>query len=176
MYFVARTASSQDITEEVRAQVAQMDPNLALFDAATMDERIAASLKIRRFVALVLNLFAAIALLLAGFGLYASAAHFVELRRREIGIRMALGAAWRDVLRVVARQSGAASAAGLLLGTGGALLAGGFVRNQLFGVSPRDPVALIAVIVVFAGVAVAAVWLPARRAIRIQPLEALREE
>ncbi|MBV9765888.1 MAG: ABC transporter permease [Acidobacteriaceae bacterium] len=176
MYLVVRTKNDLDITSAVRNQLAALDPNVALFDVATMNERIAQSVKLRRFIAWLLNGFGAVGLLLAALGLYGSLAHLVELRRREIGIRMALGAVWQHVIRTVVAQGALVVTAGVLMGIAGAIFAGTLVRNQLFGVSTYDTVAWFAVSGILAVAAVLAAWFPAWRAVRIQPMETLREE
>ncbi len=120
MYLVVRMKNDEDITSAVRNEVSRLDRNVALFDVATMSERIAKSVRLRRFIAFLLNGFAVVGLVLAAFGLYGSLAHLVELRRREIGIRIALGAAWRDVVRMIAVQGAFVMAAGLVIGVAGA--------------------------------------------------------
>ncbi len=176
MYLVARVKGNEDITSAVRNEVSRLDKNVAVFDVATMSERVDASLRLRRFVAFLLNGFAALGLLLAALGLYGSLAHLVELRRREIGIRMALGAVWQDVVRMVAVQGAFITAIGVGTGIAGALIAGGLIRNQLFGVHAYDAVSWAAVLGVLTLAGFAAAWLPARRASRVRPGEALREE
>ncbi len=176
MYLAVRTKGAIDITSAVREQVAQVDRHVALFDVATMTERIAQSLKLRRFIAVLLNGFAILGLMLASLGLYGSLAHLVELRRREIGIRIALGAVWQDVVRIVALQGGMVIAGGILMGMVGAMFAGRLVRSQLFGVETYDAATWVTVLAMLLLAAATAAWLPTRRAMRIQPMEALRDE
>lgn len=176
MYLVARLRNDADITPAVRTQVAGLDPNVALFDVATMSERIEQSVKLRRFIAVLLNAFGGIGLLLAALGLYGSLAHLVELRRREIGIRIALGALWQDVVRAVLVHGVFVTGAGILIGIVGAMFAGRLIRNQLFGVTTSDTLAWCAVLGMLGVAAALAAWLPASRAARVQPIEALRDE
>ncbi len=126
---IVRTKNDTDITSAVREEVTKLDRNIALFDAATMDQRIAESLKLRRFLAWLLSGFAAIGLTLAALGLYGSLAHLVQLRRREIGIRIALGATRREIISIVVLREALAAAAGLVTGAAGAALAGLLMRN-----------------------------------------------
>ncbi|MGA8029025.1 MAG: ABC transporter permease [Bryobacteraceae bacterium] len=175
MYLVVRLKNDEDIASAVRSQVAKLDRNVALFDVATMDRRIARSLKVRRYIAFLLNGFALTGLLLAAFGLYGSLSHMVELRRREIGIRLALGAVWQDLVRMIAVQGGSVAAAGMMIGIIGAGFAGRLLRSRLFGVQD-DAATWAAVLGLFALAAFLAAWLPARRAVQIEPMEALREE
>ena len=176
MYLTVRTHGDVDITNAVRSEVAKLDPRVALFDVATMDERIGQSLKVRRFIAFVLNAFGGVGLLLAALGVYGSLAHLVVLRRREIGIRIALGATPPNVAGLVWRQGALVIGAGALLGTAGALGAGTLLRNEVFGISAYDGATWAVVLAILALVATLAAWLPTRRALAIQPAEALREE
>ena len=176
MCLVVRTRGDVDITNAVRSEVTKLDPHVALFDVATMDERVGHSLQLRRFVAFVLNAFGGVGLLLAALGIYASLAHLVVLRRREIGIRIALGAAWQNVAGLVWQQGLSVMGAGTLAGTIGAVTAGALLRNEVFGVSTYDDVTWAVVFGVLALMAALAAWLPTHRALKIQPTEALREE
>jgi putative ABC transport system permease protein len=176
MYLVLRTRSDADPTAAVRGAIAALDPGIALYDVQRMDERIAASLKLRRFVAFLLNGFAMTGMLLAGVGLYSSLAHLVELRRREIGIRIALGAMQSQVVQLIVARGGMVAAVGLGAGIAGAVLAARLVRSQLFGVQATDVAAwatVLGAILIAAGLAI---WFPAQRAARIEPSIALREE
>jgi ABC-type antimicrobial peptide transport system permease subunit len=123
---------------------------------------------------LLLSLFAFVALFLAAVGLYGVVAYTVSQRTQEIGVRMAIGAESKDVLRLILRQVGALAALGLAIGTGLLLLAGPALRGLLFGVQPTDAMTIIAVTVTLGAVALVAGWVPARRASRINPIEALR--
>lgn len=176
MCLVVRTRGDTDITNAIRSEVTKLDSHVALFEVATMDERVGHSLKLRRFIAFVLNAFGGVGLLLAALGIYASLAHLVVLRRREIGIRMALGAAWRNVAGLVWQQGMSVIGAGVLAGMAGAVAAGTLLRNEVFGVSTYDGVTWAVVLSVLALAAALATWLPIQRALRIQPTEALREE
>jgi predicted permease len=176
MYFVLRTKGDTDPTAAVRQAIAALNPEVALYDVRPMDQRVAASLKLRRFIALLLNGFAFAGMLLAGVGLYSSLAHLVQLRRREIGIRLAVGALQSQIVRMIVTRCGIVAGIGLVAGTAGAILAGRTVRSQFFGVQATDLVTwatVLGAILVATGIAA---WLPARRAARIEPSIALREE
>jgi len=124
----------------------------------------------------VLAGFAGAALLLAAIGLYGVMAFAVTQRTREIGVRIALGAQRRDVLRMVMRRGLLLTGAGLVIGLAAALALGRFVGSLLYGVTPADPLTLVTVALVLTGVASVAAYLPARRAARVQPMVALRAE
>ena len=176
MCLVVRTRGDVDITNAVRSEAAKLDGRVALFDVATMEERVGQSVKLRRFVAFLLNAFSGVGLLLAAVGIYASLAHLVALRRREIGIRIAFGASWRNIAKLVLRQGALVTGGGAIAGILGATCAGLLLRNQLFGVSIYDSVTWVVVFGVLLLIALLAIWPPTRRALRIQPTEALREE
>ena len=122
----------------------------------------------------LVGLFAALALLLAGIGVYGVLAYLVTQRTREIGVRLALGAKPASVLRLVVGHSFRLSAIGVAIGAAGALLLAPAIESQLYGVRPRDATTLIAVSVLLLAVALLAGYLPARRATRVDPLVALR--
>jgi putative ABC transport system permease protein len=160
----------------VRDRLAAFDPDLQVGDLVPLLERRARALATPAFSAGLVGLFSAAALLLAAIGAYGVLAYSVATRTREIGIRLALGARPATVTRSVVRRGLALAAAGLALGALGAALLGRSLESVLYGVPPTDPVALSAVLVVFAGVALLACWLPARRAGRLDPTRALRAE
>ena len=128
-----------------------------------------------RFYALCASIFGVVALLLAAFGLYAVLSYTVSQRRREMGIRMALGAGRGQVVRLVVAQGGALVTAGIVLGLLAAAAASRIVESLLFGVTPADPLTFMTVTAVLVGVALLACWFPARRAARIDPMDVLRE-
>jgi ABC-type antimicrobial peptide transport system permease subunit len=130
----------------------------------------------RRFQMVLTDAFAAIALALASLGIYGVVSFAVARRTPEIGIRVALGARPRQLVAMVIREGMAPVIAGLAAGLGGALLIGRLLASQLFGISPRDPLTFSVVAVVLIGVAACACWIPARRALRINPITALRFE
>jgi putative ABC transport system permease protein len=131
---------------------------------------------LRRFVVFLLNAFGGVGLLLAALGIYASLSYLVVLRRREIGIRMALGATWQNVAGLLWQQGVLVIGAGAIAGMIGAVIAGGLLQNEVFGVSTYDSVTWAVVVSVLTLTATLAVWPPTRRALKIQPTEALREE
>jgi putative ABC transport system permease protein len=178
MVLVARARGRDPLAlaPALREVVARLDPTLALSGVATMEQRIASTTARPRVSALLLGSFAATALLLAAIGIYGVVSHGVVQRTRELGIRMALGARAQDVLRLVLRQGLAPVLAGLVLGLVAAAAASRVLRGLLYGVDGTDPATYATVMVFLAAVALAATWLPARRAARADPVEALRNE
>jgi len=160
----------------IRGQVRELDANLPVFDVHTMPELVAQSLNSQRLTNVLLGGFAATALLLAGVGIYGVMSLSVAGRTREFGVRMALGAQRGDVFRLVVRQGMRITIAGLVAGILGALGLTRFLQTLLFEVSPADPATFAAVVVILGASAFAACYLPARRATRVDPMVALRDE
>jgi predicted permease len=164
------------VAADARAAVHALDPNQALAVGLPFPEYLADVLVPERFSAVLMAALAAIGLLLAALGLYGVMAYSVGQRTGEIGVRMALGARPRDVLRLVVGQGLPVIAAGLAVGLVGAWLLAHLLAGALYQVSPRDPATFTVVTLVLTAVALLACWLPARRAARIDPLTALRNE
>ena len=174
-----RTAPGRDpltLLPEVRAAVTELDPDVPLDATRTLETQWLRSMGASRFATSVTGSFAVLAVLLAGLGLYGAFAFYVRQRQREIGIRMALGAEARRVEGLVLRQGVIRLAVGVVLGLAGALVAARWLAGDLAGVTPTDPVALLAAPAVLAAVALVATWLPAMRAARIDPATVLRGE
>jgi predicted permease len=169
-------ADSASTIASLRSVLAGLDPDLALFDAHSMTERIDLSLASRRTSMLLANAFGIVALFLASLGIYGVLAYLVAQRTREIGIRVALGSSRSGILSMVLREGFALVAAGLVLGFIGAAFLQKAVANQVYGVKPLDPLVLGGVMLVLAMVALAACAVPARRAMRVDPMVALRAE
>jgi predicted permease len=163
------------LIEPVRAVFRGIDPEQPLFDVRTMDERVALSLEQRRTPMLLIGAFALLAMALAAVGLYGVLAFAVSQRIRELGIRQALGAARGDILTLVLRQGLTIALAGVVLGGAAAFWLTAFLRTQLFGIGPRDPLVLAGVPILLLAVAVLACLIPAMRATRIDPVVALRD-
>ncbi len=173
--FVARTAgNSAEISSDLRAAVRSIDPSLPVSELQTMEELLIHSTAPRRFGTAVMVLFAGIALLLAAVGIYSVMAYSVAMRTQEIGIRMALGAAHRDVLWMVISQAVTISAWGIAIGLAGALALTRFMSGVLYGVAPSDPLTFLAVCAFLITVALAATCYPAIRATQVDPMVALR--
>ena len=164
------------VAPALRRIIADLDPALPTFDEQPMTARVAGAAARTRFVLLMLGAASLVALAMGMVGLYGVLAYGVTLRRREIGVRMALGATVRDVTRMIARRGIALAALGIGAGLLGALGATRFMHGLLYGVSPTDPVALAGTCALLFIVAVIASWLPARRAAALDPMEALRNE
>ncbi len=158
----------------VRREVRALDAGLAFFKTTTIDANLHAQLATWRMAAVLLSLFGAVALGLAAIGLYGVIACTVAHRTREIGIRMALGAQSRDVLRLVMREGVTLAIAGIALGVAAALAAMRLIESYLYGVSATDPATFIAIPLLLGSVALAACWIPARRATKVDPMIALR--
>jgi putative ABC transport system permease protein len=174
---VIRTAvPPEGLTAEVRGAVRQVDPGLSLYNVQTMEEVVSRSLADRRLQLLLLAAFAGIALLLAAAGLYGVISYLVAQRTREIGVRLALGAQRREVVGMVMRQGAGLAAAGIALGLVGGLALTRVLGSLLYGVSARDPLTFVTIPALLAAVALAATWMPARRAARVDPMLAIRND
>jgi putative ABC transport system permease protein len=174
--FVARTATPASVVEGIRSEIHRVAPDLPIESNSTMDEAVAASVAQPRFRMVLLALFAMAATLIATCGLYGLMAYPVTQRRREIGVRMALGAARGAVLRLVLMRALRIVVAGLMVGLAGAAGVTRVLQTFLFGVTPTDPIAFAIVTLLLLAVGLMAAWLPARRATRIDPCAALRAE
>lgn len=164
------------ISAQVREQVQAVDATLPVFHAETRDGMLSTSLSVRRFSMEMVALFAATALLLAALGIYGTISYVVNEQGREIAIRLALGAQGGNILNMVLRRGLALAAAGAALGVAGALIVSHLMAGLLFGVSPTDLPTFAGVILVLATVALAASYIPARRAMRLDPITTLHSE
>ena len=173
---VKSNLSPSSVAAAIRHEVKQIDKDLPVTDVATMPEIIGASVAEPRFRTFLLGLFAAIALVLAATGVFGVMSYSVSCRTNEIGIRVALGASSGAILRMVFRETLVLTFAGLALGVPCALAASRLAGHMLFGVSATDPPTLVAVTVALAAVAVLAGYVPARRAMHVDPMVALRHE
>ena len=177
MSFAVRTGGDPTrVLPAVRAALHGIDQDVPIFDISTMDANIANSMGQRRFAMMLLGLFAMMAVVLASIGIYGVMSYSVTQRSHEIGIRMALGAARRNVLRMVMGQGLVLVGAGVLIGVVGAFALTRLIASQLFGVRPTDPTTFISVALTLIGVAALATFVPAMRATRVDPVVALRDE
>ncbi len=176
MTFVLRTGNPLALLAEARRAVAEVDPDRPLANIATMQRQFGGFMRERGYYVLVLGVFAFAATLLAAIGIYGVMAYSVAQRTHEIGIRMALGASAREVVKLVGRRALLLISAGLVLGLAGSLALTRLIASQLWGVTPTDPATFAAVSLLLAVVALLACFVPARRAIRVDPTVALRSE
>ncbi len=177
VFFTVRTAQSPlPLATSVRGLVRQLDPQLIVDNMATMEQRLSDSVAGPRFYATLVGVFACIALVLASVGIYGVLSYAVSQCTREIGIRLALGAPRRGVLRLVLGQGCLVAAIGIGVGLAGAALVTRSLSTLLFDLTPLDPATFTAVSAVLAAVAIAACYVPARRAMRVDPIAALRAE
>jgi predicted permease len=164
------------IPAQVREQVQSVDPTLPVFGAQTLNETVSASVSERRFSMEMVALFALTALLLAGVGIYGVISYLVSARTHEIGIRVALGAASSSILQMILRQGVGLATGGAVIGLVGALIVSHWMTGLLYDVRPSDPLTFAGVTILLIGVALLACYLPARRAVRVDPMIALRHE
>jgi putative ABC transport system permease protein len=173
---VKSTLRTSSVAATIRQEVRKIDKDLPVTDVAMMPEIIQASVAQPRFRTFLLGLFAAMALVLAATGIFGVISYSVSQRTREIGIRMALGAQSENVLMQVLKEGARLAAIGLALGLAGSLAATRLIATLLFRVKPADPLTFVVVAVILAGVTLAASYIPARRATRVDPMVALRYE
>jgi hypothetical protein len=177
MHVVLKSATDGGgLASALRGEIVRADPELPLFDIKTMPDRVSASLMSRRAAMILCLVFAGLALLLSAVGIYGVLAYAVTQRTREFGIRVALGAAARDILGMVVGQGLRLAAAGLGIGIAGALLLTRWMTGMLYAVRPAEPGVFVLMAATLAVVAVIASLLPSLRALRIRPANALRYE
>jgi putative ABC transport system permease protein len=177
MFLVVRGASEpSSLISAVRGVVKDLDRDQPVYGVATMERLLSLSTAPRRFNMTLLAVFAALALTLAGVGVYGVMAYAVTERTREIGIRMALGAQTSDALKLVIRQGMRMTLIGVALGSMGAFALTGLMKSLLFDVRPTDPMTFIVIALLLTVVALLACWIPARRAAKVNPIVALRCE
>ncbi|HEY9464385.1 MAG TPA: FtsX-like permease family protein, partial [Vicinamibacterales bacterium] len=176
-YFAVRTdADLAAIAASVRDAVRQMDPSATVSNIATMDQIVSNAMSRPRLYAVLLGIFAGVAMMLAAIGIYGVLSYLVAHRAREIGIRMALGAQRAQVVTLVLRHTTMLTVVGMVAGMVGAMALSRYLESLLYGLTPLDPTTFLAVVVVFGFVATIASYVPARRATRVDPLVALRSE
>jgi ABC-type antimicrobial peptide transport system permease subunit len=177
MTLVIRTSGSPTaLAAAVRGEVAAMDRSLPLLTVETLESRLAESTADRRYPMLLLSLLAGLALVLSAIGLYGVLSYIVGQRSREIGLRRALGATSGGIARLVVGEGFRFVGIGVVAGVAASLATTRFLGRLLYGLSPGDPVTLLLVAGILAGVAALATWLPTRRALRVDPAVTLREE
>ncbi len=176
-YLVIRTASDpHGVAAATASLIHKIDPALPVTKTRTMDEVLSSTMSGRRFSAVLIGIFAGLALLLAAVGIYGVMSYMVGKRTNEIGIRMALGAQPQDVLRLVVGHGAKLALLGIGMGIAGALVLTRLMANLLFQVKPADPATFAGVAIVLTIVALAACYIPARRAMKVDPMTALRYE
>ncbi|HEV2490637.1 MAG TPA: ABC transporter permease [Candidatus Acidoferrales bacterium] len=173
---VRTTVDPSSVTSAVRDTIRAIDRDLAVSRVRTMDDVFSVVVTPQRFNLRLLELMAGLALILAAFGLYGVTAYSVEQRTHEIGVRMALGASSSDIVRMVLGQGLLLASIGIAIGVAGALALTRFLRSLLFEIKPTDPATFIGVAILLALVALAACYIPARRAMKVDPMIALRYE
>jgi putative ABC transport system permease protein len=177
LFLAARTgAEPTSITSAVREAIQTLDRNQPVSQVKTMERRIIESVAQRRFSVVLLGLFAAVALVMAASGLYGIISYLVSQRTHEIGVRMALGARARDVLKMVIRQGFGLALAGIAVGLSGALILTRWMKVMLYGVSATDPQTFALIALLLVAIALLACFVPARRATKVDPMVALRRD
>ena len=162
-------------TQAVRRAVAEVDPLVAISPVETLEERLGAAVALQKLYATLVSAFAVIALLLAALGVYGVMAYSVAQRQREIGVRLALGAPPSRIMSMILGQGGRLAISGVVLGLGAALMLGKLVASLLFGVTSFDIPTFAGVGVVLSAMTLLAAYVPARRAMRVDPNTAIRD-
>jgi ABC-type antimicrobial peptide transport system permease subunit len=176
-FMVVRSAgAAPNLLDALRQTNLQINGEQVIYEPQTMDEIISGTLAARRFSTILLGVFAALALLLSSIGIYGVIAYLVGQRTREIGLRMALGASRTGVLRMVLSEGGKLAAIGVVIGLAASLALTQLMGSMLYGVSATDPLTFIGVAIILTLIALAACYIPARRAMRVDPMVALRYE
>jgi ABC-type antimicrobial peptide transport system permease subunit len=175
-YVVRATASTSGLLPAVRRAIDRVDPNLAMARVSTLEERLDNASAGMAFTMTLLTIAASVALLLGSIGIYGVITYVVSQRISEIGVRLALGAEPAGISSLIVRQGGAVAIAGISVGLGVALAGSRFIESLLYGIGPRDPAVFGVTASGLLSIALVACWLPARRAARMNPVEALRSE
>jgi len=175
-YQIRTAVTPETIVPALRRVVHTADPELPLVNVRTQEEQIDSDLQDDRLFVTLTSVFGVLALVLASVGIYGVTAYSVARRTNEIGIRLALGAVPRQVLAMVLREASWMSVVGIATGVGASLLLSRLARSMLFGIAPYDPATLCGATLLLLAVALAASWIPARRAAKVQPIEALRRD
>jgi putative ABC transport system permease protein len=173
---VSAQGDARDLIGGIKGQAWSLDPKLPMKDIETVEARISASLARPRFNLVLLSVFAGIGLTLAMIGIYGVISYAVGVRTQEIGVRMALGALPSDIRRAVLGEALMLSAVGVAVGLAGSLVLTRMLKSLLFEVSATDPLTLISVALLLLSAASLAAWIPARRAMRVDPMVALRAD
>jgi putative ABC transport system permease protein len=177
LFLVVRAeGDASALVPSIRTAVASIDNEQPVYNIQTLGEAVAQSSFQQRISAFLIAMFAALALVLAAVGIYGVMSYSVSARTQEIGVRMAIGAERSDVIGLVLKQVFRLVAAGLVIGIGLLMLAGKALSKLLYGVTPSDPLTIVLVTTTLCGVALMAGWLPAWRASRVSPIQALRYE
>jgi ABC-type antimicrobial peptide transport system permease subunit len=164
------------LSPSIKKELRGIDPELPMYSVRTMDDRVQESLARRRFSMLLLGIFAGLALVLAAIGIYGVMAYLVNQGTREIGIRMAIGATQREIVRLVVFQGMTIALTGIAAGLAAAFVFTRLMRSLLFGISAADPTTFGSISLLLASIALLASYVPARRAARIDPILCLRSE
>ena len=175
-YVVRSSVPSSSLVTAVRRAIDEVDPNLAIAQVRMLQDIVDRASDQMSFTMILLAIAATVALLLGAIGIYGVISYIVAQRTGEIGVRLAMGAEPRTVARMILRQGGLVTLLGIVAGLIAALAGSQLIRSLLYGVSPRDPIVFSLTTVALLVVALLACWLPARRASRLSPLQALRTE
>jgi ABC-type antimicrobial peptide transport system permease subunit len=174
--FLRRKVAGSPSLAALRNRILEYNSELVVYNPEEMEKTVADSISNKRFTMTLLGVFALLALLLASVGIYGVLSYLVGQRTKEIGVRMALGAQKFDVLRMVLKDGARMTLIGIVLGLVGALGLTRLMRSMLYGVKPTDPLTFISVAAVLGTIAMLACYVPARRAMKVDPIEALRHQ